>query len=181
MLVRIHENKKFLIIFCMLGFFAGIIYANLMSEDTIAGMGIFSEFFLNQYIQAEIDMTEYLWYVVRVRAVPLILVAALGCTRLRKGIAAGFLAWTGFGGGMIMTSAVLKMGLKGLILCLIALTPHFVFYAAGFMVLLWYLFTYPEAKWNPSKMISMVLFIIVGILLECYVNPIIMELFLKTL
>ena len=49
------------------------------------------------------------------------------------------------------------------------------------MVLLWYLFTYPEAKWNPSKMISMVLFIIVGILLECYVNPIIMELFLKTL
>ncbi len=71
-------------------------------------------------------MTEYLWYVVRVRAVPLILVAALGCTRLRKGIAAGFLAWTGFGGGMIMTSAVLKMGLKGLILCLIALTPHFV-------------------------------------------------------
>ena len=179
--MRIHENKKFLIIFCMLGFLAGIVYANLMSEDTIAGMGIFSEFFLNQYSQAEIDTMEYLWYVIRIRAVPLMLVAALGCTRVRKGVAAGFLAWTGFCGGMIMTSAVLKMGLKALILCLIALTPHFVFYAAGFMVLLWYLFTCPEAKWNLSKTVSMVLFVAVGILLECYVNPILMELFLKTL
>ena len=58
--MRIHVNKKFLIIFCMLGFLAGIVYANLMSEDTIAGMGIFSEFFLNQYSQAEIDTMEYL-------------------------------------------------------------------------------------------------------------------------
>jgi hypothetical protein len=179
--VRIQENKKILIVFCMLGFLTGIVYANLMSKDYIASMGIFNEFFLTQYSQAEIDVIEYMWYVVRVRTAPLILVGALGCTRLRKGIAAGFLAWTGFCGGMIMTSAVLKMGVKGVILCLIALTPHFVFYAAGFFILLWYLFTYPEAKWNLTKTVSMVLFVAVGILLECYVNPIIMELFLKTL
>lgn len=165
----------------MLGFFIGIVYANLMSGDYIAGMGIFSEYFLNQYSQAEIDVTEYLWYVVRVRTVPLFLVAALGCCRLRRCVVGGFLAWTGFCGGMIMTSAVLKMGIKGLILCLIALTPHFAFYAAGYVVLLWYLFLYPETRWNLSKTISMTMLVAVGILLECYLNPIVMELFLKTL
>ncbi len=179
--MRIRENKKFLAVFCMLGFFAGIIYANLMSKDYIASIGIFNDFFLDQYSQAEIDVMEYMWYVIRIRVTPVILIAALGSTRLRRAVAAAFLAWTGFGGGMIMTSAVLKMGIKGLILCLIALTPHFIFYAAGYMVLLWYLYTCPESKWNMAKTVSMILFITVGVLLECYVNPIIMELFLKTL
>ena len=179
--MRIQENKKFLIVFCMLGFLIGIIYANMMSKDYISSMGIFNEFFLTQYSQAEIDVVEYMWYVLRVRTVPLGLIGELGCTRLRKGVVGGFLAWTGFCAGMIMTSAVLKMGVKGLILCLIALVPHFVFYAAGYIVLLWYLFTYPEVKWNLSKTVSMLLFVAVGVLLECYVNPIIMELFLKTL
>ena len=179
--MRIQENKKFLAVFCMLGFLAGIIYANLMSKDYIASIGIFSDFFLDQYSQAEIDVMEYMWYVIRIRVTPVILIAALGSTKLRRAVAAAFLAWTGFGGGMIMTSAVLKMGIKGLILCLIALTPHFIFYAAGYMVLLWYLYTCPESKWNMAKTVSMILFITVGVLLECYVNPIIMELFLKTL
>lgn len=38
--MRIRENKKFLVLFCMLGFLIGIIYANLMSKDYIASIGI---------------------------------------------------------------------------------------------------------------------------------------------
>ena len=68
----------------VLGFLIGIVYGNVMSKDYIASMGIFNEFFLTQYSQAEIDVMEYMWYVIRVRVVPLVLVAALGCTRLRK-------------------------------------------------------------------------------------------------
>ena len=111
--MKIQENRRFLALFCMLGFLIGIIYANLMSKDHIASMGIFNEFFLNQYSQEEINMPEYLWYIVRIRVMPAILVAALGCTKLRRGVVAGFLIWTGFCGGMIMTAAVLKMGIKG--------------------------------------------------------------------
>ena len=58
--MRIQENKKILIVFCMLGFLTGIVYANLMSKDYIASMGIFNEFFLTQYSQAEIDVIEYM-------------------------------------------------------------------------------------------------------------------------
>lgn len=179
--MRIRENKRFLVLFCMLGFFVGIVYANLISEDYVAGMGIFSDFFLEQYIQTEVDAAEYLWYVSRVRMVPALLLCALGCTKFRKAVASGFLLWTGFSAGMIMTSAVLKMGMKGIILCIVALLPHFIFYVAGYMILLWYLFTYPESKWNLSKTVSVLLFTAVGIIMECYVNPVIMQMFLKTL
>lgn len=80
-----------------------------------------------------------------------------------------------------MAAAVLKMGLKGMVLCLVALTPHFFFYIAGYMILLWYFFSYPASKWNASKTICMILFVAVGILLESYVNPMLMQLFLRTL
>lgn len=60
--MRIRENKKHFILFYMLGFFIGIVYANLMSKDYITSMGIFNEFFLSQYMQADVDVAEYIWY-----------------------------------------------------------------------------------------------------------------------
>ena len=77
-------------------------------------------------MQADVDVAEYIWYVVRIRVAPVAVICALGCTRLRKLVVVLFLLWTGFSSGMIMTSSVLKMGVKGIILCLIALTPHFI-------------------------------------------------------
>ena len=107
--VRIRENKKHFILFYMLGFFIGIVYANLMSKDYITSMGIFNEFFLSQYMQADVDVAEYIWYVVRIRVAPVAVICALGCTRLRKLVVVLFLLWTGFSSGMIMPSSVLKM------------------------------------------------------------------------
>ena len=101
--VRIRENKKHFILFYMLGFFIGIVYANLMSKDYITSMGIFNEFFLSQYMQADVDVAEYIWYVVRIRVAPVAVICALGCTRLRKLVVALFLLWTGRARRFFMT------------------------------------------------------------------------------
>ena len=175
------ESKRYLVLLCMLGFFVGIMCANLVPKEYITSMGILNDFFLNQYNTDEIEVTEYLWYIIRVRCTPLILMAAIGYGRLRKILTIIFLLWTSFAGGLIMAAAVLKMGLKGMVLCLVALTPHFFFYIAGYMILLWYFFSYPTSKWNASKTICMILFVAVGVLLESYVNPMLMQLFLRTL
>ena len=161
------ESKRYLVLLCMLGFFIGIMCANLVPKEYITSMGILNDFFLNQYNTDEIEVTEYLWYIIRVRCTPLILMVAIGYGRLRKILTIIFLLWTSFAGGLIMAAAVLKMGLKGMVLCLVALTPHF--------------FSYPASKWNASKTICMILFVAVGILLESYVNPMLMQLFLRTL
>lgn len=165
----------------MLGFCAGILYANLFAKDYIISMGILSEYFLKQYSADEIDTAEYLWYVARLRLAPALLLGALGCTSLRKGIAAAFILWTGFSSGLLFTSAVIKMGVKGIILCLIALVPQFVFYIAAYLALLLYLYTYPQIGWNLTKTVIFLFLLMVGILLECYVNPVVMQMFLGTL
>ena len=170
--MRIHENKKFLIIFCMLGFFVGIIYANLMSEDYITSIGILDSFFLEQYIQVEIDTAEFLWYVAYIRSLPAAYVTASELKIITPANAIH---------GMILVAAVMKMGVKGIILCLISLIPQILCYVAAYLMLLWFLYAYPSVRWNASKTVCFLLFLLVGIILEAYVNPVIMKMFIRTL
>lgn len=179
--MKIWESKRYFVLFYMLGFLIGILYANLLSKDYITNLGIFNDYFLKQYMLSEVDTAGYFWYILKIRIMPVIFVGALGCTRIRKGIVVGVILWTGFSSGMMLTVAVMKMGVKGIILCIIALIPQFLFYIAAWLILLWFLFCYPEVKWNSSKMISFALLMAMGILLECYVNPVLVKLFIGTL
>lgn len=165
----------------MTGFFVGILYANLISGDYIASTGILDDYFLEQYIQMDINTAEFLWYAAYIRFLPAILLFAAGCTRFRRAAALAYVLWTGYSSGMILVTAVMKMGVKGIILCLISLTPQFICYAAGYLMLLWFLYAYPAVRWNMSKTVSFVLILLLGIILECYVNPVIMKMFLRTL
>ena len=110
--VKIQRNQRMLAAFGMLGFAVGIVYANLMTRDYIGNIGIFNDFFLQQYGMVEIDMPDYLWYLGRIRILPVVLLAMLGYTRFRRVVVSAFLLWTGFSCGMIMTASVLQMGIR---------------------------------------------------------------------
>ena len=179
--MKIRENKRFFVLCFMAGFFAGILYVNLVSGDYIASTGILDDYFLKQYAQTEIDTAEFLWYIAYLRLVPVMLLFALGCTKMRKGAASAYIVWTGFSAGMILVTAVMKMGVKGIILCLLCMVPQFICYIAAYLMLLWFLFGYPAVRWNTSKTMCFALFMLTGILLECYVNPVIVKMFLRTL
>lgn len=175
------DKKKYMALLCALGFLAGILYSNVAQNHLISEMGIFSDYFLSQYLQTDILVTDYLWYITKVRTIPMGILVILGCTRARKIASGAFLAWTGFACGMLMTAAVLKLGLKGLLLCVMALTPHIFFYAVSYLVVVIHFLRVPESAWNVSKTVSVVLFMLAGILLECYVNPAVMQWFVNIL
>ena len=82
--MKIQRNQRILAALCMLGFAVGIVYANLMTRDYIGNIGIFNDFFLQQYGMVEIDMPDYLWYLGRIRILPVVLLAMLGYTRFRR-------------------------------------------------------------------------------------------------
>ncbi len=44
--MKILENKRYFVLFGMLGFLAGILYANLVSRDYIANMVVFNKYFM---------------------------------------------------------------------------------------------------------------------------------------
>ena len=92
---------KIFLALCLAGFVGGILYANTGARDHILAAGIFSDYFLEQYTQAEIQTQDYFWYILSVRAGLLGVIALMGqMKKLRRWIVAAVLVWTGFLGGL---------------------------------------------------------------------------------
>ena len=167
---------------CLTGFVAGILYANMGARDYILATGIFSDYFLEQYAQAEIQTQDYFWYILSVRTGLLAVIALLGqMKRIRRWIVSAALVWTGFLGGLFFTAAVIKLGPMGIVFCLAAILPQALFYIAGYGIVLWYFYSYPGSAWNSAKTIGTILTIGVGIISESYLTPIFLKIFLKTI
>lgn len=177
--VELRENRKVFLLFYMVGFFVGIIYANTISRDYVDAIGIFNEYFLNQYVQTEINEKGYIWYLVRLRILPLCVMFGIGLTRVGKMAVFGFLLWTGFLSGLIVSSAIIKMGMIGTILCIVAFFPQMIFYFGAYAILLWSIYQFPKSKWNSTKIMMILLITCIGIITECYVNPMLLKMFLK--
>lgn len=179
--MKIQRRQRYPILIYMLGFFLGIIYLNVASTRYVVDVGIWSEWFRSQYLGYDLKSCDYMWYVAQIRLLPAVGLAILGETKFRRIAAYLFLLWAGLASGMILTSALLMLGVKGLILCVISMFPHFLCYIPAYAMLLLYLFRYPVSEWNSTKTLSFVLFLTMGIALECLVNPVLLKMFLRTL
>lgn len=71
--MKVQEIKKYFVLFYMFGFLAGILSANFIAGEYLADLGIFHEFFMEQYMQTPIDNSEYFWYLLRLRITPLVI------------------------------------------------------------------------------------------------------------
>lgn len=172
-----HTRKQFLVFF-MPGFLLGIIYVNFIAGKYMAEPGIFSDYFLEQFRSVRVEAGEYIWYLLKIRAVPFLALAALSFTKLRKVSAVLFLVWTGISAGILISTAILNMGISGSLLCLVGLFPQFLCYIPAYLVLLWHSYTAPQSHWNRQKTVFVSLAMAVGVILELYVNPALVKAFL---
>ena len=180
--MSVQSRGKIFMGLCLAGFLAGIVYANTDSRDYILAAGIFSDFFLEQFRQEQIQTQDYFLYILTVRSSVLAVIALLGqIKKARRRIAGICVTWTGFLSGLFFTAAVIKMGAAGILFCFAAVFPQVVFYIAGYSIVLWYFYSYPEVRWNSAKTIGTILTIAVGIILESYLNPIFLKIFIKTI
>ena len=168
--MKVQEIKKYFVLFYMFGFLAGILSANFIAGEYLADLGIFHEFFMEQYMQTPIDNSEYFWYLLRLRITPLVILGLAGCTKFRKAAVLLFLMWTGLLSGLILTVAVMQRGFGGILLCLVGVLPQLPLYTAGYLILLWFLFCYPKRTWSAVKTICFFLFMAVGLIFIIYLR-----------
>ena len=176
----VHMGKH-LPAFFLPGFLLGILYVNFAAKKYMAEPGVFSEYFLEQFRSVQIDVREYLWYLLRLRALPFLVLAGLSLTKMRRMSAALFLFLAGGLGGILVSSSVMSMGIRGSLLCMVCLLPQFLFYVPGYAVILKYCFVQPQGEWNRQKTVFVFLCMAVGIILELYVNPVFVKLSLSVL
>ena len=154
---------------------------NTIGKEAVLAYGLFDKYLIQQYPAADIKIDEYIGYIIRLRLLPFVLLGICGLTRIKKIVVFIFLIWTGILTGLLFTVAFAQLGMSGLLFCILGITPHFLCYIAVYVMILRFLYSYPESRWNLEKTIFIVLMTGMGILLEVYVNPVLMKLFIRTL
>ena len=167
------EHTKIWVAVYAAGVMAGILCAEFdCAGISIMQMGIFAENHLTESVKVCVPGLEYIWYIVRMRLLPLCILTLAGAQDWKKTSAVLFFLWTGFLAGVLFCAAVLQLGIKGIFICVLALLPHTPFYVAAYVAILIYLLNYPVVnRWNINKTTGVLILFAIGIFLECYVSP----------
>lgn len=178
--MRFYKSKnQLLILLLAVGFFVGILYENIASKNSGISMELFQAYFLKQFTQVEIVTEEYLWYVARARVIPFLLLCMLGCLKWKKWVVSICVTWIGFLMGIVVVSAMIQLGIKGILFCIASLIPHMICYALAYTVFLLYLYHYPRRRWSSAKTIFVVLLLFLGIILETYLSPLFIKMVVR--
>ena len=179
--MKIFHTRKHLLAFFMPGFLFGVIYVNLIAKNYVAEPGIFSDYFLSQYQTVKIKAEEYIWYLIRLRAVPFLALLGFSFTKARKIAAVLFLVWTGISGRHSDLYSRDQHGNPGKLSVHCGHFPTVHFLYTAYLILIWYCWSYPQNRWNRQKTVFVSLAVSTGMLLEIYVNPSLVRAFLSTL
>ncbi len=174
--MRTYKNKnQLLLIFLAVGFFCGILYQNVFYMKSIVPYDLFTESTLQQYLRLDVITGKYWWYVCKERVLELGIICVLSCLKWKRALAVLILIIFGFLMGVFGVAAVLELGAKGLLFCGTCIFPQWIFYSMAYGMLLIYWFHWPQRQWNHVKTVFVVLMFSVGMIVEIYVNPLLVK------
>lgn len=181
MRVRELSLKQQLFIDFLVFFLVGIILANLLGADGFQKNGGLTRYYLKQFQYTDIHPPELLWHVGCNRLTLFFALLVLGTIPKGKWIHGLFVAWSGFAYGYFCVISITAFGTRGILLCLLALFPQFLAYVPAYLGLVGLSGHRREhAGWKGIMTVLLLLAVLsVGILLESYINPIILQKVLK--
>lgn len=175
-------------------FLLGILIMNMGNEILLGDAGIFNMASMNRLKYIEINEGKFFAYVLRQRLGGCIVLLILSTTTLGLISAYGVVLWQGMMTGMLMTAAVIRYGIKGLLLILGGMFPHqCLLIPGGVMMLGWCLENYywfhrygkgtiPYFRSRRQQLFHQgilllwfLLVMLIGCVLESYVNPILIS------
>ena len=118
---------KFLPVF-LTGFAAGVLYMALFGRSVIHETTLLSRYFFSKYQQVEFASGELFLYILKSRMSAFTLLWLTGFTFFGTVASLLALAWVGISLGITMTTAAMKMGFSGMLICLASGLPQLVLY-----------------------------------------------------
>lgn len=162
----------------LLAFLTGCVLVGCTGRDMLVTYGILNDYFLSQYSYRAIDGNRLFCYILMERSRMAVTVFLLG--RVLKGNMFSLLVKSiaAAEAGILLTAAVVNLGVRGIPICLAAMFPQWLFY---FGTLVYYADAKKrEAAGNYFMRGIILLFgIVVGVLSECYINPFLLTYMLK--
>lgn len=164
----IRAGTYLILFFC--GILVGVTFVQTQKNSAFAG--IFSEYFLNQYASLQIDFMKLFRYVGSCRLGQYAVLVCCGSLAGAPLIYGGFIFLLGMTWGTVISISTLRLGLKGVLICVAGVFPQVFFYipAYGWMVL-WILKRGTSRRKYLFLAAAGFFFLFFGIVAEVYLNP----------
>ncbi len=194
-----HHLKPGTIIYILFltGFIVGMIMPFIKLKQESGQENFWLDNILLYLKYGEIQYGDLLFYVLKKRVLWMVIFILLGLSEKGKYILLGVVGVAGAFSGYYITEFVMAKGILGGILFIISIFPHYLCYGYGYVGYLIFLNQSVKKTKNINhgsqnrihlrniegkkiiKKITPIAVVIIGIVLECYVNPIFLKIFLK--
>ncbi|MBQ7780729.1 MAG: stage II sporulation protein M [Lachnospiraceae bacterium] len=175
----------------IIGFVVGILIMNIGKKILLENTGLLSEYTLYDMKYSAIDSNAFFVYVLQKRIGVMLVLAVLSTTWLGMAAAWTGAAWLGISFGMLVMASLLRYGLKGILLVGTGVFPQALIYFPVALFMLQWSYEFCSAIYYPErlqmgkesfgknqllrkKMIQFLFLlgvVIIGCILESYVNP----------
>lgn len=193
---RVRTGKLPYIPIFLAGLLFGTIMMNYGKKMLLENTGLLDEYSLYHMKYMTVDNNAFFLYVLRERLTDVIVLAVMATTYLGVAMVAFKILWYGIAAGMFLSAAVIRYGMKGILLVLTGVFPQYILYVPAIaMLMIWCERTcrtiYFKEGGNrqdgikgiiTGKIIQVLVVIgitLVGCFLESFVNPIIFSNLLK--
>lgn len=185
--------KKTAKVVVALAFIVGVLLANFMGREKTAGAGILNDYFVEKFKYAGINKENLFFFILGERIPVVILLFLLAFSSL--GIVIGILnlGWQGFSIGFMLSAAVAKYGVGGILVIIGGMFPQYILYFfvyGGYCGMAAFLGkclhnVIPTGGISREQMriygmgslvgIALIIVFMTGIFLESYLNPYILK------
>lgn len=190
--IRICSNLFFMDFFGC--FCLGIILVNIIASEYLSEMGMFGDYFLMQFKSVELNTQSLFFYVFEKRMLFLIFLFVVGFTSIGCICSYICIGWFGLCSGLLLSLAAKEQGVIGMFICFLGVMPQFIIYVPfGYLFLkkmyrissqLHFQNTAGMLERGYKRQIILSYFLVflltvvlyfIGVLLESYVNPVILK------
>lgn len=179
-----------------IGMFLAVIIVNLGKNILLENTTLLDEYTLYNMKYMTVDSSVLFYYILKTRLKSMILLVILSTTYLGMIVCAGATLWYGVCAGGYLAMAMLRYGVKGILLVVAGVLPQFILYVPAFVLLIrWcegvyrgiYLYKGIKTEAGDSlllpryllQLVCILALVLIGCILESFINPHIMTGLLK--
>ncbi len=186
-------NHTFLTFFCV-GLIAGILVIYMGKSILLGDVGMFDESTLYHLKYMTVDSNALFCYVLRKRMIRFLGLAILSTTYLGLVACMGAAFWYGLSAGAFLATLTMRYGIKGILLAVISMFPQYLVYVPVVLALLlwceelfrgiyvWGEYSAADKGFllkKAGRLLVLTAVLVVGCMLEAYMNPYLLMGFLK--
>ncbi|MCM1175043.1 MAG: stage II sporulation protein M [Blautia sp.] len=195
---QMNKGGYYLLYLFMTGLFLGILFVNVRHDVWVKEDGLLNAAMIKQLQNSEFDGNYLFANIARSRVSTVLIIGMLATTMIGLPIVCGYICYLGASAGCILSIAVIRYGIRGLFFMAASVFPQGLLLIPGYFLLFrWgldcnrslygkidglegrYLIGKQFILTKGIKLAGIVMIVVLGCLIESYVNPKILQFFLK--